>query len=140
MKNISIFKKIKLFYQYLKLIKSIELEKSFGARVDNAGRIYTVLNIPSALIEEPYNLKSSDIDALSESYIRDYSQKLAKYLDSNGLLEMYSFYEMKKVAKYSYLLVYGFSMFNSSIYYRYVYITLSLLILLIIFSLFVINF
>lgn len=136
MRNISFFKKIKLFYEYRKLIKNIELdmEKKFGARLDKAGRIYTVLNIPSSLIEEPYNLKTSDIDALSENYIRDYSQQLAKYLNSNGLMEMYVFYEMKKVEKYSYLLVYGFSMFNSSKYYRNMYISISIIVLLILLS------
>ena len=122
-------KKIKLFFQYRRLVKKLEydLEKSFGARIDNASRIYTVLNIPSSLIEEPYNLKTSDIDTLSENYIREYSQQLAKYLDSNGLLEMYGFYEMKKVEKYSYLLIYGYSMFDSSKFYRIIYILLFIL-------------
>ncbi len=47
-KNMSLFKKISIFRDYrksLKLCKN-ELEQLFGARVDNAWRIYNVINIP----------------------------------------------------------------------------------------------
>lgn len=142
MSNISLYKKIKLFYQYRSLIKKIKfgLENNFGARIDNAGRIYTVLNIPSSLIEEPYNLKTSDIDKISENYIREYSQLLSKYLNDNGLMEMYGFYEMKKVEKYSYLLVFGFAFFDSSKFYKNIYILLSVIISSLIFSAIIVNF
>ena len=68
MKDISFFKKISLFFTYRKFIKLIEkqLETEFGARIDNASRIYTVLNIPENMIEEPYNLRKTDIDNLLE--------------------------------------------------------------------------
>jgi DNA-directed RNA polymerase delta subunit len=62
------FKKISLFFTYSSVIKSIknELEMEFNARVDRISRIYTVLNIPVNLIEEPYNLRATDIDSIKK--------------------------------------------------------------------------
>ena len=121
--KISFFKKIKIFREFRKILKlnKIELEQVFGARIDNAYRIYNVLNIPAEMIGEPYNLRKSDIDKLAETSIREYTVKISEYLDSKGLKEMYDFYEVKKVDKYSYLVVLGFSLpndtFRSNKYY-----------------------
>ncbi len=120
----NIFKKIKLFRNYKKEISlsKIELEANFNIRVDRADRIYTVLNIPDELYGEPYNLRKSDIDKISETYIREYIGKLSEYLNERGLSELYDFYEpVKKVDKYSYLIVLGFKPFNSVKYYTLVY-------------------
>ena len=121
--KISFFKKIKIFREFRKILKlnKTELEQVFGARIDNAYRIYNVLNIPAEMIGEPYNLRKSDIDKLAETSIREYTVKISEYLDSKGLKEMYDFYEVKKVDKYSYLVVLGFSLpndtFRSNKYY-----------------------
>lgn len=136
-KKLSLWKKFILFRTFSKSIKSVsfELETNFNARIDRASRIYTVLNIPSELIEEPYNLRKEDIDILAKNYIRDYSQKLSVFLNQKNLIELYDFYEVKKVEKYSYLLVFGFSLFNSKTFMRNLYISyfsIFLLILLII--------
>ena len=124
MKNISFFRKISLFFTYKKFIKLIEkqLETEFGARIDNASRIYTVLNIPENMIEEPYNLRKTDIDNLAKNFIKDYSTQLSKFLDSKGLRELYDFYEVEKVEKYSYLLIFGFSLFNTKKVFRQLYL------------------
>ena len=142
--KISFFKKIKIFREFKKILKlnKTELEQVFGARIDNAYRIYNVLNIPAEMIGEPYNLRKSDIDKLAETSIREYTVKISEYLDSKGLKEMYDFYEVKKVDKYSYLVVLGFSLpndtFRSNKYYdnlRYrvipVVLVISLILLLI---------
>lgn len=115
MKRVNFFKKIKLFLFYRKTILSIEreLKTQFNSRIDSIGRIYTVLNIPPQLIEEPYNVRKSDIDALAQNFIKEYSQMLSKFLNQNGLVELYDFYDMEKVDKYSYLLIFGFSLFNT---------------------------
>jgi hypothetical protein len=115
MYSISFFKKISLFFFYRKIISSlkVDLEKRFNARVDGASRIYTVLNIPADKVEEPYNIRKSDIDAISETYIKDYANLLAIFLDEKGLSELYTFYKVEKVEKYSYLLIFGFSLFDS---------------------------
>jgi hypothetical protein len=124
MKNISIFKKISLFFTYRKAIKKIEkqLEREFNIRIDGAYRIYTVLNVPSELIEEPYNLRKGDIDTLAQNFIKEYSSQLSKFLDANGLYELYDFYDVEKVDKYSYLLIFGFSVFNSQKVFRSIYL------------------
>ena len=115
MENISFFKKISLFFFYRKTLRSVrkELQTQFNARVDNVYRIYTVLNIPSQLIEEPYNVRKSDIDIISQNFVKEYSAALSGFMNKNGLFELYDFYDIRKVDKYSYLIIYGFSLFNT---------------------------
>jgi hypothetical protein len=125
--KISLLKKLRIFRDFKKVLKlnKVELQEVFGARIDNAYRIYNVINIPVEEIGEPYNLRKSDIDLIAEKSVRDYSSSISKYLDSKGLQEMYDFYEIKKVDKYSYLIVIGFSLpndpFRSNIYYNRLY-------------------
>ena len=118
-KKVSLLKKIKIFKEYKKIIRSIkdELESSFGVRIDKAWRMYSVVNIPIENVGEPYNIKRSDIDKIAESSIKAFSSELGIFLDSKGLKELYDFYEVQKVDKYSYLLVFGFSLFKSNEYY-----------------------
>jgi hypothetical protein len=121
--KISLYKKIKIFGEFKKILRlnKTELEQIFGARIDNAYRIYNVINIPAEIIGEPYNLRKSDIDKVAETSIKEYTIKVSEYLDSKGLKEMYDFYEVKKVDKYSYLIVLGFTLpndtFRSNRYY-----------------------
>lgn len=124
MRKVSFFKKLSLFREYKKIIKSIEkdLEVNFGARIDNAYRIYTVVNIPENLIEEPYNLRKSDIDNLAKTFMKDYSSQLSRFLNEKGLIELYDSYDVEKVDKYSYLMIFGFSLFNSQTFYRNLYL------------------
>ena len=140
MENISIFKKIRLFNNFKKVVKENrrELTARFNLRIDRANRLYTVLNIPEELIGEAYALKKADIDRISQNYIREYSSELSKYLNSKGLSELFDFYKIDKVGKYSYLIVFGFALFKSHKYYNTLYfgiipslsvIILSLLIL-----------
>ena len=114
-KNISLIKKISIFSQFKKTIKSnsVELENKFNLRIDSANRLYTVINVPPELIGEAYNIKKSDIDRIADNFIREYSKELGVYLNSIGLNELYDFYDLKKVDKYSYLVVVGFSFFRS---------------------------
>ena len=123
MSRISYFTKIKLFLSYRKIVKQnkSELQKNLNIRVDNAYRLYTVLNVPEELIGEAYSLKKSDIDRISETYIREYSAEVSRFLNSKGLVELFRSYEIKKVDKYSYLVVIGFSLFQSNIFYNNLY-------------------
>jgi hypothetical protein len=116
--RISFFKKVSLYFTFRKILlnNEFELKTQFNARIDNVSRIYTVLNVPKELIEEPYNLRTADIDNLSQKFIKEYSSNLSKYLDSKGLTELYTYYDSKKVDKYSYLLIFGFSLFESNKY------------------------
>jgi len=123
MKNISLLKKIKLFSLYRKTIKenTTELERNFGLRVDKAQRLYTVLNIPEELIGESFSLKKSDIDRIAENYIKEYFSEVTRFLTSKNLGELFSIYDVKKVDKYSYLVVIGYSLFKSNEYYNKLY-------------------
>lgn len=124
MAEISFFKKLSLFREYRKILKSNErdLQTRYSMRVDKAKRIYTVLNIPEELIGEAYGVKKSDIDRISENYIKEYIGEIAKVLNEKGLSELYSVYEVKRVDKYSYLIVMGFSLFMSNEYYDRLYL------------------
>jgi hypothetical protein len=126
MRNISFYKKVKLFLLYRKTIKTIEqpLERQFGIRIDKASRMYTVLNIPKELIDEPYAIRKADIDTISQSFIKDYTNKLSVLLNQNGLNELYDFYDISKIDKTSYLLVYGFSLFKSDKFITNLYKTI----------------
>lgn len=140
MKRMSFFKRMGLYKKYKDVIKAnrADIEKNFGLRIDRANRLYTVLNVPSENIGEAYNLKKSDIDRIAEGYIKDYSIEVAKYLDSKGLKEMYDFYEVQKVDKYAYLLIFGPNKdkvvdsvrFTKNLYYRVLPITIGLIALM----------
>jgi len=134
MRNISFFKKLRVFLRYRRIIKDneLELKNLFNIRIDNAYRLYTVVNIPQEEIGEPYNLKKSDIDFISEKFIKEYAVELSKFLNSKDLGELYTWYDNKKVDKYAYLLVLGFSLFKSDVFYKNLYfrfIPITLLIL-----------
>lgn len=123
MNKISFLKKIKLFLSYRRIVKQnkVDLEKNLNIRVDNAYRLYTVLNVPEELVGEAYSLKKSDIDRISETYIREYSGEVARFLNSKGLVELFRSYEIKKVDKYSYLIVIGFSLLETPKLYNNLY-------------------
>lgn len=119
----SFFKKLRLFLNYKKIVNQnkIEFERSLNIRLDSAERLYTVLNVPEELIGEAYSLKKSDIDRISETYIREYIFEVSKLLNSKGLMELYRTYEIKKVDKYSYLIVIGFSLLETPKLYNNLY-------------------
>jgi hypothetical protein len=81
-----------------------------------------VLNIPQDIFEEPYNIRKSDIDAIAQNFIKDFSKKVSNYLDSNGLSELYDFYDIERVDKYSYLIIIGFKFFNTQKLFRSIYL------------------
>jgi hypothetical protein len=112
----SILKDLRLFFSYKSSIRKnkVRLQGDFNMRIDNADRMYTVLNIPTNLVEEPYNLRKEDIDKIAQNYIRDYINELSAFLNSIGISELYDFYEpIKKVDKYSYLIVIGYKQLDS---------------------------
>jgi hypothetical protein len=141
----NIFKKIRLYRAYKSSIKEnrVRLESDFGIRIDRANRIYTVLNVPEESFGEPYNLRKGDIDIISERFIREYVSKLSTFLSEIGLSELYDFYEpIKKVDKYSYLIIFGYKPFNSVEYNRFIWfriLPISFVVFLILILLFILN-
>jgi len=111
----------------------LDLEKRLNIRLDRTKRLYTVFNIPPETFGE-YNLRTSDIARVSEPYIQEYLRQLSRQLDSLGLKELYDVYDVSKVDKYSFLIIIGFSLFNTTkiarnLWYRLVpsLVTLSIL-------------
>lgn len=119
----TILKKLNLFFSYRRAIKDSKniLRERFNIRIDGAQRLYTVINVPEELVGEAYSLKTSDINRISENYIRGFNEELATFLNTKGLSELYEIYEIKKVDKYSYLVVIGFSLFKSQRFYNILY-------------------
>ena len=109
------FKKIIVFFTYRSKINTIkeELKLEYNAKIDSIYRIYTVLNLPPIIFEEPYNLRTYDIDQISRNYILDFRRNISDFLIKRGLMELFELYEIRKVDKYSYLLIFGFSLFNT---------------------------
>jgi hypothetical protein len=138
MRKVSFLKKIKLFNSFKRIVREnqSELALKFNIRVDNADRLYTVLNIPEELIGEAYSLKKIDIDRISQNYIKKYSTELSDFLNKKGLSELFDFYKMDKVGKYSYLIVFGFSLFKSHKYYNNLYFVFTPLMIIILSLLF----
>jgi hypothetical protein len=89
------------------------LKLEYNAKIDSIYRIYTVLNLPPIIFEEPYNLRTYDIDQISRNYILDFRRNISDFLIKRGLMELFELYEIRKVDKYSYLLIFGFSLFNT---------------------------
>jgi hypothetical protein len=123
----NIFSKLRLFWSYKSSLRKnyIRLTGDFNVKIDRASRLYTVINIPEDLFEEPYTTRKQDIETISQTYIREYINKLSEFLNSIGLSEIYDFYEpVKRVDKYSFLVVIGFKPFNSVKYNTIIYLRL----------------
>lgn len=115
MNKVSLWTKIKFYLTYRKSVKRLKkvLAEKYNLRVDRAKRIYTVVNIPKDLFEEPYNIRTSDINKISEAYLSEYIKQISSLLDQSGLSELYRLYDVSKVDKYSYLVVIGYSLFDT---------------------------
>jgi hypothetical protein len=112
--KVSAWKKFKLYLQYRKaLVNNSEILSESGLRIDRVKRIYTVINVPETLFESVYDLKTSDINRVSQSYIAERLRNVSKTLNGIGLSELFKTYETKKVDKYSYLVIIGFSLFDT---------------------------
>lgn len=128
--SLGIIKKFKLLFTYIKIIlnnKSV-LNESYKIRYDYIFRLYTIINIPTDLIPEAYDLKKNDIDKLSQSYVSDFMVNISSLLNKIGLIELYVVYDLKKVDKYSYLVVIGFKFLKLEKLFRNLLILITILI------------
>jgi len=115
MNKISLKKNIELYFFWRRILKDSKenLEKNYSTKIDKVFRLYSVINIPIEGIDEPYRLRTRDIEIFSEKYIREYTQKISGFLNSVGLSELYDLYEIKKVDKFSFLVIIGYKFFNT---------------------------
>jgi len=139
MSKISIWKKLNLYYQYRKIIlsKKYVLEQN-GLRIDKVKRVYSVINIPEEIFDNAYDLKTTDINRVSQSYLTDSVRNISKLLNSMGLNELYKIYDTQKVDKFSYLLVIGFSFIDtkkmaSNLYFKFIPTLITLITIYIIY-------
>lgn len=114
MAKVSLFRKIKLYRQYSQLISSnrVALGEA-NIRIDMVDRLYTVVNVPEELFEGVYDTRKSDIARISQTYLSEYLRNTRRMLDGMGLGELYKTYDTRKVDKYSFLVVIGFSLFDT---------------------------
>jgi len=115
MKKIGFFKKISLYFYYRRVLlkNSRQFSSAYNLRIDWVNRIYTVINIPEEVFEEPYNMRTSDINKISDPYITEFVKQISSFLNTKGLIELYDIYDIRKIEKYSYLVVIGFSLFDT---------------------------
>lgn len=112
--KVSVWRKLKLYLQYRKnVVSNKSLLENAGLRIDRVKRIYTVVNVPETLFDEVYGMKTADINRVSQSYITEKVREISKMLNGIQLAELYKLYETKKVDRYSYLLVIGFSLLDT---------------------------
>jgi hypothetical protein len=112
--KVSLFRKIKLYLQYSQIVSSNKVALGeANIRVDMVDRLYTVVNVPEELFEGVYDTRKSDIARISQSYITEYLKNTRRMLDSMGLSELYKTYDTRKVDKYSFLIVIGFSLLDT---------------------------
>lgn len=95
---IGFFKELRVFWKYRKAALSIkaELEKE-GLRVDNLGRIYTVINLKEELLTQP--------ELMQQSYVLGQLGPLTNLLMKWGMADS-SFPEIRKIeGSASYLII-----------------------------------
>jgi hypothetical protein len=138
--KISLRRKISLYFSYRNLVikNKKDFQTKFNLRLDRVNRIYTVVNIPQEIFDEPYTMRTSDINKISEPYITEYIRQISNSLNESGLTELYRLYNIEKVDKFSYLIIIGYSLFDTgevakNIFFRILPITAVLAISAILF-------
>lgn len=119
MEKVSFFKKLKLYRQYIKAIKRNKgklSDSKINLRVDNVHRLYTVLNMPDDV--KTYG------SGLTEKYIKEYIQKVDPIFKEMGLGELVGILKMDKIDETNYLIIFGFSLMNTPIFWRWFYFIL----------------
>lgn len=92
------FKELRLLYKYRKAALSLKTElESEGLRVDNLGRIYTVINLKEELLAQP--------ELMQQSYVLGQLGPLTNILMKYGMADS-SFPEIQKIeGSASYLII-----------------------------------
>ncbi len=114
MANVSIWRKIGLYRQYSKVISNNRAALGqLNFRVDMVDRMYTVVNVPEELFEGIYDTRKSDAVRISQGYMADYLRNISRTFNEMGLSELYRVYDTRMVDKHSFLVVIGFSLFDT---------------------------
>lgn len=109
----SIFKKLKLFFIYIKLIK-LHKDKllEYNIRIDKAKRLYTIFNIVDYDNVDVYGKRMFDIR------FETFKSNAEKLFFELRLTELVALYDVKKIDNNNYLVIFSFFGFNSVTFYR----------------------
>lgn len=121
--KVSIFKKLKLYFQYRKAIrgsKSKLISDPYNLRIDRADRLYTVVNVPNN--DKVKKEVETYGEGVLDSYVREYLGKVDPIFRDMGLTELVGLIRKEKVAEGSYLIVFGFSLFDTVKLWRRIFI------------------
>ena len=109
MKKISLYKRLKLYNQYRKIVRD-NRDKLTGLnvnlRIDRVNRLYTVLNMPEDV--KTYGT------SLTEKYLKDYITNVDTVFAQMGLSELVGILEITKIDETNYLIVFGFSLMDTA--------------------------
>jgi len=116
MEKVSLFKKIKLYRQYVKTLKKNKeklMSSKLNLRIDRVHRLYTVINMPEDVKTYGTNL--------TEKYIKEYVQKVDPIFSEMGLGELIGILKMDKIDETNYLIVFGFSLMDTPKFWGWLY-------------------
>lgn len=104
------FKKYKLYRLYRKLIKQHqkELLETYNVRVDQVGRLYTVINLPPQA--DTYGPK--DGPRITASLLKNWLSVFDNYLVNIGVKELTAVESMTEIDESNYLLIIRFKLLN----------------------------
>lgn len=104
------FKNIRLYNLYRKLVKEHEkgLLEKFNLRIDQVGRIYTVIHVPPQA--DTYGPK--DGPRITKSLLQTWLNKLDNYLVEIGIKELTAVESLTEIDEMNYLLIIKFKFIN----------------------------
>ncbi len=119
----SLWKKIKFYFEYKKIIKFnlARLQGQFNLRKDRVNRLYTVLNLP-----EDAAIYGND---LSEKYIKKYLADFDSFNKQSGLSQLIGILNIEKIDALNYLIIFGYSGFDTAKIANRIIISIIILVL-----------
>lgn len=106
--KVSFFTKVSRFFLYRRIIKAnkeVLSNPTVALRRDWINRLYTVLNLDS-------DVKQYGVE-LTQTYIKKYLSDSEKVFTNIGLKELVGIYDIQKIDETNYLIVFGYSLFNT---------------------------
>lgn len=100
---LNFFNKIKNYFIYLEWIfkKRSYLDQQFRLRIDNIGRIYTVINMPDDVLKYGTDLSINKV----QLFVR----QVGSYFKQENIYEFIMVRNVKRIDEINYLIVFGFS-------------------------------
>lgn len=112
--DINFKQKLRLFKEYkdyIRINRSILMDNNF--RVDNAYRLYTVVNIPEQNIPEAYRLRVNDVVKIEEKYVAESLDIHRNFFNKIGLNGLFSEPIVRRIQPLSYLVYYNYKYFDN---------------------------